>query len=444
MYLLECIDKVYKNNSNIVAAYKLIDVYTGKILNFTKDALKLAMKSKSCACINLQLTSDNRLIDKKKDSSNSNIWGYYVYLNKCRVLGVKPHISCVVDQENDRVALEGVEQKKGETFVIPSYITDILVGYKGQDKSKVCYGPFAHCVETEYVKVLNHSKQIKSIHGLFAGLRAKVVDLSEMETYNITDMSSLFEYADISEIRFGGKFKTSKVTNMSRMFFEISALTLDISKLNTSRVENMSEMFADCLSLEQLNIKGIKTGNVKTFFRMFANCIRLKKLDLSSFDTSGASNTMMMFDNTRSLNRLDTSNFDMSNVKTAYAMFKNTTNIKEIILPYCGIGNYTVTDGLVSNSSVRSIDFGGITPEFILRNGSNIVSDCKNLNCIKIHGRDLWNRREFLVKCIHSITSWLNNSEMKLVICKQYTNENELINYIIDNVTKISKVEISK
>ena len=96
---------------------------------------------------------------------------------------------------------------------------------------------------------------------------------------------------------------TSKITDMSNMFFYCNSLTTinGTSKWNTENVTNMASMFLSC-------------GNNNKNFRM----------DVSSFNTSKVTNMQNMFrsvaTNTKSFS-LDVSNFDTSNVTNMSAMF---------------------------------------------------------------------------------------------------------------------------
>ncbi|MBQ9895159.1 MAG: BspA family leucine-rich repeat surface protein, partial [Ruminococcus sp.] len=69
----------------------------------------------------------------------------------------------------------------------------------------------------------------------------------------------------------------------------------DMSNFDTSNVTNMSSMFGDCSSLQSLDMSNFDTSNVTNMSCMFANCVSLQSLDLSSFDTSNVTNMTNMF-----------------------------------------------------------------------------------------------------------------------------------------------------
>ena len=117
-------------------------------------------------------------------------------------------------------------------------------------------------------------------------------------------------------------FNTSKVTNMSKMFYYADNLTsLDISSFNTSNVTDMSSMFSKVDELTSLNLSNFNTSKVTSMQAMFSDMHNLTSLNLSSFDTSKVTTMGYMFSNTPSLTSLDISTFDPSNVTYVERMF---------------------------------------------------------------------------------------------------------------------------
>ena len=95
---------------------------------------------------------------------------------------------------------------------------------------------------------------------------------------------------------------TSKVTNMTNMFYGCSGLTsLDVSSFDTSNVTDMNLMFSICEYLTSLDLSGWNTSNVTDMSGMFNRCSGLTSLDLSGWDTSNVTDMSSMFSNCRSL-----------------------------------------------------------------------------------------------------------------------------------------------
>lgn len=104
---------------------------------------------------------------------------------------------------------------------------------------------------------------------LFANYnQTSTLDVSKLDTSNVTDMTAMFVGCNATEIKGLNTFNTSKVTNMTSMFAGSSAKTLDLSSFDTLNVTQMINMFAGTLA---------------------------SVLDLSSFDISKVSNMDYMF-----------------------------------------------------------------------------------------------------------------------------------------------------
>ena len=136
-----------------------------------------------------------------------------------------------------------------------------------------------------------------------------LIDLSVMDTSEVTDMGSMFAGCggltslDLSD------FDTSQVTNMRAMFEQCSSLTsLDLRNFDTSKVTNTSEMFYLCSSLTSLDLRNFDTSNVTDMSWMFENCSSLISLDLRNFDTSKVTNMSYMFSDCNKLTQITVSN----------------------------------------------------------------------------------------------------------------------------------------
>ena len=89
----------------------------------------------------------------------------------------------------------------------------------------------------------------------------------------------------------------------------INLQTIDVSNLDTSNVVDMSSMFSYCHSLEYINLSNFDTRNVEDMFWMFLDCKSLKGVDVSSFDTSYVANFGGMFEGCINLEFLNITNF---------------------------------------------------------------------------------------------------------------------------------------
>ena len=171
------------------------------------------------------------------------------------------------------------------------------------------------------------------------------LDLTKFNTSNVTDMSSMFRYCKLLTSLDLTKFNTSNVTNIGSMFLECSSLTsLDLTKFNTSNVTNMNSLFFNCRSLRSLDLTNFNTSNVTTIVGMFSGCSRLESLDLSSFDASKVTNMNNMFNDCRSLRSLDLSSFNASQVTSMAGMFNGCSSLESLDLSNFYIGTYGTAD----------------------------------------------------------------------------------------------------
>ena len=133
------------------------------------------------------------------------------------------------------------------------------------------YLEFNNSIDTS--KVTNMSR-------MFFAIRAKSVDLSNFDTKNVTDMSYMFSNDSFDALDVS-KLNTSKVINMNSMFASLSIVKLDLSNFDTSNVIDMGSMFRYCLATDY-NLGSFNTSKVTDMSRMFEDSAA-SILDLSNF-----------------------------------------------------------------------------------------------------------------------------------------------------------------
>jgi surface protein len=122
------------------------------------------------------------------------------------------------------------------------------------------------------VKHLISSKMI-NISGMFDGCISLVsMDLTGVDTTNVTDMSNLFK-------------NCKALTSVQ-----------GIENLNVNRVRNMDCMFYGCENLNSLNLSAWVTSTSLTSMKgMFYKCTKLTSLNLSGFNVSNV--TDLVYEN---------------------------------------------------------------------------------------------------------------------------------------------------
>ena len=246
MIQAKCIEKIRDKNNHIIG-YKLVDKSNNEVL-VKAEKLKEVIREKQVDVINLTLTYDNRLIDKKqvtpskpmtKQSNTKNV-NVEAILNKVKATG------CNIKSFNtacghEFYVLENVDIKT-VWLVIPDNVTVM------DDCKEFLFKPFDdfyfNTITCDTLKVIGGSGLITT-KCLFMNCNAKHLDLSRFDTINVVDMSWTFAKCKCNTIDFSG-YKTHKAENMEAMFYECETESLDLRSFDTSNVTDMCMMFEWC------------------------------------------------------------------------------------------------------------------------------------------------------------------------------------------------------
>jgi surface protein len=175
---------------------------------------------------------------------------------------------------------------------------------------------------------------------MFSGLKLKILDLSNVDFDFIASGNfghytpfidlELLEHLTLSNsiIRHSPSSGVSLIALKPRTTIK----EIDLTNVNTSNVTNMSNMFSNMISLNNLDLSSFNTVNVRDMSNMFHNMISLNNLFLGNFDTSNVTNMSNMFSNMTSLNSLNLDSFNTNNVTDMSGMFSNSDNLNELSL----------------------------------------------------------------------------------------------------------------
>jgi len=148
------------------------------------------------------------------------------------------------------------------------------------------------------------------------------VDLNDIDTSKITDMSALFysKYlkdfcGDISE------WNVSNVTNMNHTFSECTHFNCDLSKWNVSKVTNMCSTFYGCSEFEGKGLDTWDVSQVENMEGMFGYCQKLKGYELENWNIQKVKSTIDMFYDCKEL-CCNLDNWKPSSVKEWIDMFE--------------------------------------------------------------------------------------------------------------------------
>ncbi|EAD0622395.1 BspA family leucine-rich repeat surface protein [Listeria monocytogenes] len=177
---------------------------------------------------------------------------------------------------------------------------------------------------------------------LFRDIAATSLDLSNLDTSNVTSMRQMF-YSNAATSLDLSSFDTSNVKDMYYMFAASAATSLDLSNWDTSNVISMDSMFYGNLATS-LDVSSFDTSNVTSMRQMFIGSLATS-LDLSNFDTSNVTTMYGMFQYSAATS-LNLSNFDTSNVTNMFLMFAGASQLQNLTL---GSQFQFVTDAALPN-----------------------------------------------------------------------------------------------
>ena len=260
--------------------------FSVKINAYGKTGKKMPMGSKMKA----YMTQD----DLENDTWSSTDFHTYAYRSKITTIITKK------DNIVPATAVESWDISEASDGSVMAYVED---DGTGNSTYKLTIGGKGGIIANE------------NMIGYFAGFsEMTTIDLSALDTSQVTNMDSLFGGGSSLTSLNLRNFDTSKVTNMRGMFSSCSSLlNLDVSKFDTSNVTDMSGMFYECSSLTNLEVSDFDTSKVTNMSGMFEYCRSLTSLDLSNFDTSKVTNMEYMFCDCPAWNTVDQTKFSNAN-----------------------------------------------------------------------------------------------------------------------------------
>ena len=269
MYQYKCIRK-WRFVNNTVESYTLINIQSGKTLYLSSAELKKGMKAGTLDVLNLQLTSNNRIIDKKEDN--------------------KVNAKTLSREEVERIIVKG--KLMGRTQVIETSCLHYCYIYSFNEKNHILYIPddvteinsYKWSAVTQALnKLIGHlqvigGENVRSYLRLFETCTFSSMDLTLLSTVKAKQLTKMFYCLEVENLVL--TFDTSNVTNMNEMFAYSNIKELNISKLNTSKVTNITGMFEYCNIKKLILPKPMNTKYVRDAAEMF-NRAQIPFVDLS-------------------------------------------------------------------------------------------------------------------------------------------------------------------
>ncbi len=272
------------------------------------------------------------------------------------------------------------------------------------------------------------------------------IELDKVDTSKVTNMSHMFYiYSSYNKITAldTSNFNTTKVTKMDHMFRGCNKLkSLNLSSFDTSNVTDMQAMFYDCGILSELNLSNFDTSKVTCMKNMFNWCGALKTLELSGFNTSKVMDMSYMFSHCASLENLDFSRFDTSSATNMKSMFYCCSSLTDLNLSHFDTSRVTNMEGMfyycgsLTHLDVSSFDTSNVT-EMNASYAGGMFENCKSLTYLDLHSFDTSK-----VTCMDNMFAWCQN--LKTLDLSSFNTENVTsMSRMFDNCIKLKSIELS-
>ena len=363
--------------------------------------------------LNAEHMFDNALINMDLSSLNTSSVGNMRYMFANNMNGSETYNSTRLNIDASKLDTSNVTDMSG--VFMSSYLGDLNLS--SWDTSNV--------VDMSY---------------MFRDCLASSLDISNFDTSQVTDMGYMFYDCGVATDKFilPPYFDTSNVTNMSYMFYSSTTASkidtsnfdmsnvryltgmfsksniasLDVSRWDTSKVLNMSNMFYECRSLTALDLSSLDTASLQNTSDMFYNNYNLTTLNLSGWNTRKLKDTQYMFYGCSNLTTLDISDWDFTTIDTVYRMFCSCPK-----LAYLDFGGF-ISTYKGSNASV-----------FNSGTNQNIILDCKGKSSIlsNLYLGSIWNGTDKTkINCYETFAKSLGvkeiEGEAKITIYKYLYN----------------------
>ncbi len=332
-------------------------------------------------------------------TANTNITGF-------KIADVKPNNSILID--NNKVSTNDSQYPTYMWYdngTIYLWSEENWIGFNSDSSNMFSDLRKAANIELSYIM---DTSDVSSMENLFHNcLTLAELDVSNFNTSNVTTMKGIFSGSDtnlyrgsdyrmnLTNIKGLNSFNTSKVNDMSRMFYMCINLTsLDVSSFDTSKVKDMSYMFGGnwfdtiyYMSLEEINgIQYFNTECVEKMNGMFCACHSLKTLNVSNFNTSNVKDMSFMFLQCNTITELDVSKFDTQKVTNMNYMFYGCSGVTNLDVTSFNTKNVTAMNLMFVNcKKLISLDVTGFNTQNVT-NMQSMFNGCSGLTSLDLTG----------------------------------------------------------
>lgn len=303
MLKVRCLEKIYDKSKRIIG-YKIISD-SGEVVDVKADKLKEAIQNHKLEVLNLQLTSDNRLIDRKCDKK----FARNTILGKDFFAQLKEH-PAMKETYNKSIQFRSVKDINKSVYKLRALgasfeklNNSVILALYDKNIILVSQTKFVLVNEEDTFQSINIGKlslanvdtsEIKDMRKLFSSISCRVLDLSNCDFSNVHIYDNLFWFSHIDKVILDNT-KFGYVLSAKSMFSYAHMKDIDLSKFDFSKTEEAYDMFASC-SMQTVKFKSDAFSNMKTAHYMFSGC-NIRKLDLSNIHMPSSANVNKFFRN---------------------------------------------------------------------------------------------------------------------------------------------------
>ncbi len=277
----------------------------------------------------------------------------------------------------DNLVSKGIEASEDETFTtLAPKVANI--GDVSIDDCSYFFSNGARVNEFLNNPSLFSTLKLKNTYGMFNSynvLKENILDniLLNMPFYNEANISNMFKGYTGANIYNLSETTLNVVPNWAHLFDGFNARSVDLSNIDTSNVINMSYMFNGTSNVDLKGFQNLNLSNVVDISYMFNTSGHyFGNFILSNYDTQNVINASRMFNYIRVYNAplVQMNNFELINAENVVAMFDNMSLYNTTNLDLGGVKFYKEINaysmfGRLSSNTLQSVTL----PNFV--NGIN-------------------------------------------------------------------------
>ncbi|MDN3082723.1 BspA family leucine-rich repeat surface protein [Enterococcus faecalis] len=284
---------------------------------------------------------------------------------------------------------------------------------------------FDGCIALKNIDVSNlNTINVIDMSYMFANSGIETLDFSSNAKENVKNMSYMFSGSKVKTVTFGKANQPWQLKDTNRMFANANELTsVDTQNWNIDNLENAASMFYSTPNLTSVDVTGWNTSKLNSIERMFQACGATSIPGLSDWNTSHIRYMGSFLQGCNLTGPLDLSKWDVSSVEQMWWMFAYASNLTSVDVTGWDTSTVTEMDKMFyGDSNLSSIPgLGNLTTDNA-RDVSNIFNRSPKLTFLDLTN---WNISKAIDNNNADSMFYTENPTPLLIV----TNDKNLKNY---------------